>query len=214
MPGMIALKLVLVPLLVLTIEVWSQAGNTEEHVSQRVLHLCKRNSICAEVGVWKGEFTKHLLARSPRELYLIDPWEYQVQFPGRWFSGKVAHSQSDMDEIADGVAKRYGTYPGVHIVRNKSANAFPTFADGTFDFVYIDGNHEYEPTLQDLRNAWRTVKAGGSITGDDYMWRNDSNFPCVKEAVETFVTEKELRQPEVHQVGGWQFVIKKPRSEA
>ena len=69
-----------------------------------------------------------------------------------------------MDEIADSVARRYGSYPGVHIIRNKSAIAFSTFADEIFDFVYIDGNHEYEPTLQDLRDSWRTVKAGGSIT--------------------------------------------------
>lgn len=186
-----------------------QAGNNVEHVANKVLHLCKPNHICAEVGVWKGEFTKEILNRHPKTLYLIDPWLFQTEFPGRWFSGGSARSQTDMDEIADTVAKKYGRHGNVEIVRKKSDEAFKQFEDGFFDWVYIDGNHEYAPTLQDLKDAYRTVKVGGYVTGDDYMWGNSSRVLTVKAAVQDFVKEMNLPAPELHEVGGWQFVIKK-----
>ena len=187
----------------------TQPGNNQEHVATRVLHLCKPNHICAEVGVWKGEFTKEILTRHPKKLYLIDPWMYQTDFPGRWFSGKVAKSQADMDAIADSVVKKYGKHANVEVVRKKSEEAFKQFEDGFFDWIYIDGNHEYAPTLQDLRDAYRTVKPGGYVTGDDYMWGNSSQFYTGKAAVQDFVNEMKLPPPELHEVGGWQFVIKR-----
>ncbi len=181
------------------------------HVSHKVLSLCTTESVCGEVGVWKGEFTREIVGQQPRELYLIDPWAFQkAEFPNRWFSGKVAKSQHDMDEIAANVMDTYGVMPNVHILRNKSAEAFKTIKNGTFDWIYIDGNHEEEPTLQDLRDSYRSVKSGGYITGDDYSWQNDTGFHCVKVAVARFVDEYKLPPPEVHRHGGWQFVIRRP----
>jgi hypothetical protein len=211
--GLGGLFLVL-PLLVALAFSSAQSGNSESHVSKAVLNLCKpHHSVCAEVGVWKGEFTREIVERKSKALYLIDPWAYQAEkYPGRWFSGKVAKSQNDMDEIADSVERKYGRFnylPEVHIVRNFSEHAFSTIEDNFFDWVYIDGNHEYEPALQDLRDSWRTTKTGGHVTGDDYLWTNGSGTFTVKLAVETFARERGLQPPALHEVGGWQFVFKK-----
>ena len=181
------------------------------HVAHHVLNLCTSESVCAEVGVWKGEFTREIIQRQPRELYLIDPWAFQKEeFPNRWFSGKIAKSQDDMDAIAKNIRETFGVMPNVHILRNKSADAFQGIAADTFDWVYIDGNHEEAPTLQDLRDSYRTVRSGGYITGDDYSWQNDTHSHCVKMAVASFLQEFHLPPPEIHRVGGWQFVIRKP----
>ena len=46
-----------------------------------LLKRTPKDSICAEVGVWKGEFSKQILKRtSPRMLHLIDPWMFQPDF--------------------------------------------------------------------------------------------------------------------------------------
>ena len=37
------------------------------------------------------------------------------------------------------------------------------------DFVYIDGNHDYEFVLKDLETWFTKVKPGGIIFGDDYL---------------------------------------------
>jgi len=186
------------------------------HVSEDVIDMCQPHSSCAEVGVWKGEVSKAFAKRRPQTLYLIDPWEYQaVEFPNRWFSGKIAKSQHDMDVIFQKINKTYAHLPHVTIIREKSAVALQSLKEDSLDFLYIDGNHEYAPVLADLRNARRVVKPGGIIAGDDYHWTNDTNVPCVKEAVAYFSKETGLK-PTIHVVGGVQFsfVNKKGRPEA
>ena len=36
------------------------------------------------------------------------------------------------------------------------------------DFVYIDGNHEYDFVLKDLHGAFSVVKSGGFVGGHDF----------------------------------------------
>ncbi len=36
--------------------------------------------------------------------------------------------------------------------------------------IYIDGDHEYESVLFDLRLWMRQLAAGGVLIGDDYSW--------------------------------------------
>ena len=176
------------------------------HVSQDVIDMCKPHAACAELGVWKGEVTHAFTQRRPQTLYLIDPWTYQVEeFPNRWFSGKMAKSQNDMDVIFQKVNATFGHLPHVRIIREKSEVALPALEANSLDFIYIDGNHEYAPVLDDLRNAKRVVKPGGVIAGDDYYWTNDTHFSCVKQAVADFAAESGLQAPALHNNGGVQF---------
>ena len=43
-----------------------------------------------------------------------------------------------------------------------------TFADGYFDFVYIDGAHDYANVLRDLQSYAPKVATSGALLGDDY----------------------------------------------
>jgi len=51
------------------------------------------------------------------------------------------------------------------------------------DFVYIDGDHEYESVNLDLRGWLQLVSDRGVILGDDYDW------PGVKRAVSEIEAE-------------------------
>jgi len=43
-----------------------------------VLRNFPKNSVGAEIGVWKGDFSQEILGIvKPRKLHLIDPWAYQ-----------------------------------------------------------------------------------------------------------------------------------------
>lgn len=71
------------------------------------------------------------------------------------------------------------------------------FSDESFDFIFIDADHEYESVLADL-NAWfPKLKPGGVIAGHD--WSNE--FLGVEKAVREFFIDS----PNVIQ-------IRKPRS--
>eukprot|EP01060_Flectonema_neradi_P022059 TRINITY_DN3026_c0_g1_i1.p1 TRINITY_DN3026_c0_g1~~TRINITY_DN3026_c0_g1_i1.p1 ORF type:complete len:194 (+),score=39.70 TRINITY_DN3026_c0_g1_i1:573-1154(+) len=48
------------------------------------------------------------------------------------------------------------------------------------DIVHLDGSHEYEDVVVDLRDWWPIVRPGGVLYGDDYAWKG------VAKAVEEF----------------------------
>jgi hypothetical protein len=66
---------------------------------KRLLKMMPKRSICAEIGVWKGDFSQRILdITNPSELHLIDPLMFQPSFPSRWYGGVKAANQSDMDD--------------------------------------------------------------------------------------------------------------------
>jgi hypothetical protein len=174
----------------------------------QLLERLPRCAIGAEIGVWQGEFTARILAISkPRELHLIDPWLYQPEFSDHGYGGVVAKRQEDMDEIHASVANGVGTVAGVMIHRMKSAEALERFADGYFDWLYVDGNHEYEYVCADLECARRKVRTGGFVTGDDYNWGKAKGFP-VRRALREFAAKHGLG--ERVEIIGSQFLLQLP----
>jgi hypothetical protein len=64
--------------------------------------------ICAEIGVWKGEFSEQILSvTDPIKLHLVDPWAFAPRYPRRIYGGKLAKTQRDMDIIAQDVAQKF-----------------------------------------------------------------------------------------------------------
>ena len=169
----------------------------------------QRGAVCAEVGVWRGEFSERILAyTNPSRLHLIDPWVFRPDFPRRMYGGRIAKSQGDMDRIFKGVRDRFVDAPNVTVTRGASATVLPTFDDGYFDWVYIDGDHSYEAVLGDLRLCMRKVRAGGVIAGDDFTWNRGEGYPVAR-AVRAFVAQHCLEDNLT--IIGSQFIIEKAR---
>ncbi|MDP6986127.1 MAG: class I SAM-dependent methyltransferase [Candidatus Thalassarchaeaceae archaeon] len=176
---------------------------------KRLLKMMPKGSICAEIGVWKGDFSKRILEiTKPAELHLIDPWEFQPNFPTRWYGGTKASDQSDMDEIFTSVRERFSENTEVSLHRGRSEIAHADFPDDFFDWVYVDGNHDYDFVRLDLELYLPKVKTGGYLTGDDYLQpsREDAKQIPVKEAVSDFVSENDVK---IHKIIGGQFILRK-----
>ncbi len=182
-------------------------GRRPDHRGQ-LLERLPKHTIGAEIGVWQGEFTARVLAiAKPRELHLIDPWLYQPEFPDHGYGGVVATRQADMDAMHARVLNTVGAVPGVTIHRALSSVAFESFAEAYFDWVYIDGNHEYEYVRADLECAYRKVRPGGLISGDDYNWGKTKDFP-VRRALREFAESHGLL--ERIEIIGSQFILQTP----
>jgi hypothetical protein len=158
------------------------------------------NSVGAEIGVWKGEFSEQLLTSlDPRKLYLVDQWRFEPG-TGVWWGGIIAKSQADMDTIRNGVVEKFRGDPRVAIHAMSSATFFSEKHD-SLDWIYIDGNHTRDAVLADLRGAWDLTKPGGIICGDDLRWSG------VRHALEHFCAEHCLGY-EVDEDA--QFLLRKP----
>jgi hypothetical protein len=170
-----------------------------------VLEKIPKNARCAEIGVWKGDFSTQILATaSPASLHLIDPWLFNPSFPKRWYGGAKASTQLDMDAIQGGVVRRFRSEPRVVVHRLASLDAATLFADATFDWIYVDGDHSYEAVKSDLTAWFAKLRVGGWLAGDDYDWRDEKGDLSVKRAVDEFISERGLAPVGV---GNGQYIV-------
>jgi predicted O-methyltransferase YrrM len=79
--------------------------------------------------------------------------------------------------------KRFSGNPVVTKLKMKSSDAVSQFEDGTIDFIYIDGNHQYDFVKKDLELYVPKIKSGGIISGHDY---GGPTTPGVTRAVDEF----------------------------
>lgn len=164
------------------------------------------NSVCAEIGVWRGTFSELILAIvAPRALHLIDPWAFQPQSPGKWEGGSRAKNQADMDAVFEQVVEKFKGRDNVVIHRVPSSDATHLFPMDYFDWIYIDGNHDYDYVKADLEGYLPLVRRSGYLTGDDYYWAPALGLP-VKRAVDEMVGQGVVK---LVSVSGSQFILRK-----
>jgi len=148
---------------------------------KKLLDILPKNAICAEIGVWKGGFSGIILDKTkPAELHLIDPWSFQPKFGHSWYGGQLAKNERDMEAIFNIVTERFNKYNNISIHREYSELAVKRFEDKYFDWVYVDGNHDYNYVLKDLELYYPKIREGGYISGDDF------DLTSVRKAVRDF----------------------------
>lgn len=133
----------------------------------------------AEIGVRFGYFSKIICENNPDlKLYCIDPWDaYDTKYP-----------QEKQDEIYLKAVENLEPY-NVQIVRMTSMNALDQFADGSLDFVYIDGNHDFDYVMMDIICWSKKVRSGGIVAGHDYY----SGEVGIMKAVDAYTHSHNIR---------------------
>ena len=182
--------------------------NNGRSARYHVVDMLPKSGIGAEIGVWKGEFSSQLLqGANPQRLYLIDPWQTQNDSIHRkaWYG---VDRGENMEEIYQGVMKQFASERAegtVVVRRGASQDVLREFPDGHFDFIYIDGDHEYSAVRQDCFLAFEKVRVGGLICGDDYAirgWWKDG----VVRAFHELIAQKTVL---IRHVRGTQIVLEK-----
>jgi predicted O-methyltransferase YrrM len=151
---------------------------SREELRNFILARMPRGGVCAEIGVAHGNFSASILAIArPRRLSLIDPW---ISRPELEESVRARFA----DEIRAG---------RVEVIHSTSEAASGKFADQSLDWLYIDGNHNYEFVRKDLELYFPKVKRGGYIVCDDYHYAGKWN-DGVTRAVDEFMTTRRCRR--------------------
>lgn len=135
-----------------------------------MLELAPKQGVCAEVGVFLGDFSAEILERTrPERLHLID-------IDQRFIDGGRARFRAEVD------SGRVALHTG------DSSTILRSLPPAYFDWVYVDGDHTYEGCKKDIDAAADRLKPGGLILLNDYVFWGASDF-CkygVMEAVNEF----------------------------
>ena len=128
--------------------------------------------IGVEIGVFDGGGSFTMLVDMPNlTLYSIDPWRHLDDKSGEEHF-ESASSQDILDgsyEVAKARLKEFGRRS--IIIRKKSDEAVNDVPD-EIDYIFIDGDHNYEQVVRDINNYGPKVRVGGIIAGHDYIKQN------------------------------------------
>lgn len=129
-----------------------------------------------EIGVLTGGNALAMLKMFPlSRLYLVDPYQSYEGIDG----------ERDWEPYKQKAMKLLEPYSDVVRFIFKQASEAVDEIPGNLDFVYIDGNHDYEFVKQDIVNYYPKVKQGGLLGGHDYF-PVGSLAPGVIKAVDEF----------------------------
>lgn len=142
---------------------------------QDLLRFLPPKSIGAEIGVFRGRFTKDIIRIvRPAHLYLVDVWwtQFGERYPD-WGDytdhGKLGTHEAHA-EVGAGV-EELGWLGCTTIHVGGGTEFLQSLPESTLDWVYIDSSHGYQATKAELAAAHRAVKSRGVLCGHD--WRED-----------------------------------------
>lgn len=141
-----------------------------------LLEKLPKGGIVAEIGVDTGDFSKLILEHNkPKKLHLIDVWDSQRYNRDK----KNIVEEQFKKEIVSGI---------IEINLGYSTQVVSQFNDVYFDWIYIDTDHSYGTTRDELNLYSSKLKKGGIIAGHDYdvgHWNSLVKFGVI-EAVHEF----------------------------
>ena len=122
-----------------------------------------------EIGVFYGANLLRFAELFPNaSLTGIDPWIDYEAYP-EYKGGITSVYTAFCRNLA---AAPQQVRDRITICKGFSQESLPALQDGTFDILYIDGNHTYEYVLRDAELAFQKVKPGGYIIFDDVDWES------------------------------------------
>jgi hypothetical protein len=146
-----------------------------------LLELLPKNMKFAELGIFKGQFSKIILEKiSPSELFLVD------LFPKEMCSGDKDGNNiisANLDQLYGTITEEFKKFKNVKVIKSTTTDFLQSLDDEYLDAVYIDADHSYEGVKLDLLLSYKKVKKNGLIMGHDYT---NNMFPGVVQAVDEF----------------------------
>ena len=138
--------------------------NRETVIPQILNKIGARQAV--EVGVFKGQFSKHLLENWAGQLWMVDPWRAFEE--GEGYVDASNHKEHETAWL-ETIKNIEGYEARAFMLRGLSSDMASRFRDGSLDLVYIDGNHAYDWVKEDIELWWPKLRPGGVLAGHDYL---------------------------------------------
>lgn len=136
----------------------------------------------AEIGVCTGRYSRILLDTIPDlQLLGVDPY--------RPYAGYTDFRRKGTHDTNLALAREAtGAFPLYTLVLAFGNEAAKWVEDGSLDFVFIDGNHQYPDVKQDIEDWFPKVREGGIVSGHDY-YNFESGRGGVVQAVDEYAAK-------------------------
>jgi len=149
------------------------------------------NGKYVEIGVWRSRFSKCIHRWNiHKSLTLIDPWTNGLTD----YNDKMNETpQEDFDKLHQNCLDLFKDDSRVTVLRDKAENVVDQFEDGSLDFVFLDGNHNYKNAKMDIGLWVPKVKKGGVFAFHDFFdLENNLGEFGVKRAIEEYIHGKDI----------------------
>ncbi len=109
------------------------------------------------------------------ELTLFEWKAYTVDNFAPYHIDNTSHHKAMNSALQNGMARKFfsknignfGVRENIYLLKGDSRIVLPSLDSKSFDFIYIDGSHQYPNVKSDLSNAGRLLKDDGYLVGDD-----------------------------------------------
>jgi predicted O-methyltransferase YrrM len=128
----------------------------------RVAQLLPMGARMVEVGTALGRsaiyMAERLVQKGDRDarIYCVDPWhDFAFNWWDRFLRSLMKNATAEERRL-------------IRPLRVESGIASRMFVDGSLDFVFLDGSHEFEDVLPDVECWAPKLKGGGIFAGHDF----------------------------------------------
>lgn len=140
----------------------------------------------AEIGVRTGKFSR-VLCEENDSLHLMSIDPYIVGYEDVR-ARKIGIDKQE--KFYQGAKELLGNY-NCSLIRKESLDAVRDIPYESLDFVYIDGNHQFDYVMCDIIEWAKRVRKGGIVAGHDYFKFRDAE---VVEAVNIYVKVHNIKE--------------------
>ncbi|MDD2898959.1 MAG: class I SAM-dependent methyltransferase [Desulfuromonadaceae bacterium] len=153
-----------------------------------LFRMCKRlpnKARILEIGSYQGGSTLamgHAIAGTEVELYCLDPWSNYLD-QGDFADFEYSKISDDFRIINNFIKNTAFIGDNLRMLRGKT-NAFAELLAGKdFDFIFIDGAHDYDSIRFDIKVAFSALRPGGFVCGHDYHSEGHGVVRAVNELI-------------------------------
>ena len=140
-------------------------GNSVGGLIDMITHIGGlNNKVMVEIGCFTGVSTETFLQLNPKKLYAVDIWDLNESY-----SDLIEDGRSNFHLIEQSFRTMAKNYDNIEIIKNFSKHASFGFRNKSLDFVYIDGDHNYNAVVEDIEHWQPKIKSGGYIAGHDII---------------------------------------------
>ncbi len=174
-----------------------------EEIYQEAVHRATNGAKFIEVGVMQGKSACYLgecIKESGKQIKveLIDIWVHEQDTTQQVINAQYKGTDIPFYPLIEtnAIAKPYellkeaGLLNYFNFVQASSFDAHKLYDNGSIDFIFIDGDHQYGSVIKDLTNFYPKLKPGGLFAGHDY---NADLNPGVVRAVNEFIAKHRLK---------------------